>query len=38
MAEFYEKYNPIPTSKDAEKIEKMLSLELRKRGIGVWFN
>ena len=36
--ELYEKYNPIPTRKDAEKIEKMLSLELRKRGIGVWFN
>ena len=36
--DLYEKYNPIPTRKDAEKIEEMLGRELRERGIGVWFN
>ena len=36
--ELYEKYNPIPTRKDAEEIEKMLGKQLRKQGIGVWFN
>ena len=36
--ELYEKYNPIPTRKDAEQIEEMLSNQLRKQGIGVWFN
>ena len=36
--DLYEKYNPIPTRKDAEQIEKMLGFKLRKRGIGVWFN
>jgi len=38
MPDLYEKYNPIPTRKDAEQIEEMLGNELRKRGIGVWFN
>ena len=33
-----EKYNPIPARKDAEEIEEMLAKELRKKGIGVWFN
>ena len=36
--ELYEKYNPIPTRKDAEQIEEMLGKQLRKKGIGVWFN
>jgi hypothetical protein len=36
--ELYEKYNPIPTRKDAEEIEEMLGQQLRKQGIGVWFN
>ena len=34
----YEKYNPIPTRKDAEEIEEMLGRELRSQGYGVWFN
>jgi len=38
LPDFYEKYNPIPTRKDAEDIEEMLGKELRNRGIGVWFN
>ena len=36
--DLYEKYNPIPTRKDAESIEEMLGKDLRARGIGVWFN
>ena len=36
--ELYEKYNPIPTRKDAVEIEEMLGRELRSRGYGVWFN
>ena len=36
--DLYEKYNPIPTRKDAEEIEAMLGRELRRRGFGVWFN
>ena len=36
--ELYEKYNPMPTRKDAEEIEEMLGKQLRKQGIGVWFN
>ena len=36
--ELYEKYNPIPTRKDAEEIETMLGKKLRKKGIGIWFN
>ena len=36
--ELYEKYNPIPTRTDAEEIEEMLGIQLRKQGIGVWFN
>jgi hypothetical protein len=36
--DIYEKYNPIPTRKDAKEIEKMLALKLRDAGIGVWFN
>ena len=30
--ELYEKYNPIPSRKDAEEIEEMLGKELRKKG------
>ena len=36
--DLYEKYNPIPTRSDAEAIEKMLGENLRKMGMGVWFN
>ena len=35
---FYEKYNPIPTRKDAEDIELMLGKALRQKHFGVWFN
>ena len=35
---FYEKYNPIPTRKDAENIESMLGKALRLKQFGVWFN
>ena len=38
LPELYEKYNPIPMREDAEDIEKILSEQLRKQGIGVWFN
>jgi hypothetical protein len=36
--DLFEKYNPIPTRKDAEAIEAMVGKNLRERGIGVWFN
>ncbi len=36
--DLYNKYNPIPTRKDAEEIEDMLGKELRNQGYGVWFN
>ena len=36
--DLYEKYNPIPTRKDAEEIEEMLGEKLRNQGYGVWFN
>ena len=35
---FYEKYNPIPTRKDAEDLEQYLANKLKKEGYGVWFN
>ena len=35
---FYEKYNTIPTRKDAEEIEYMLWKALRLKHFGVWFN
>ena len=38
VPEFYEKYNPIPTRKDAEELEKYLAEKLRKERFGVWFN
>ena len=34
----YEKYNPIPTRKDAENIEIMIGKALRQKHIGVWYN
>ncbi len=37
-SDLYEKYNPIPTRKDAEDIEEMLSKDLQIQGFGVWFN
>ena len=36
--ELYEKYNPIPSRKDALEIEEMLAEKLRDKGFGVWFN
>ena len=36
--EFYEKYNPIPTRKDAEELEAYLAMKLRKERYGVWSN
>ncbi len=36
--DLFEKYNPIPTRKDAEEIEAMLGKDLRNRGMDVWFN
>ena len=36
--DLFEKYNPIPTRKDAIQIECMLALELRKKQFGVWYN
>ena len=38
VPEFYEKYNPIPTRKDAEELEEYLANKLRKERYGVWFN
>ena len=38
LPHFYEKYNPIPTRKDAENIEAMIGKALRLKHIGVWFN
>ena len=36
--EFDEKYNPIPTRKDAEELEEYVAEKLRKERYGVWFN
>ena len=38
VPEFYEKYNPVPTRKDAEELEEYLAQKLRKKRYGVWFN
>ncbi len=38
VPEFYEKYNPIPTRKDAEELEEYVAMNLRKLRYGVWFN
>ena len=35
--ELYEKYNPIPSRKDAEEIEEWLAKELRRLGYTVWY-
>ena len=35
---FYEKYNPIPTRKDAKELEEYVANKLRKEGYGIWFN
>ena len=38
VPEFYAKYNPIPTRKDAEELEEYVAQNLRKERYGVWFN
>ena len=38
VPEFYDKYNPIPTRKDAEELEEYVAHKLRKERYGVWFN
>ena len=38
MPNFYQKYNPIPTRKDAEELENYLASKLRDRRYGVWSN
>ena len=38
VPEFYEKYNPIPTRKDAEEIEEYVAMKLRQERYGVWSN
>lgn len=35
---FYNKYNPIKTRKEAERIEQQLTEKLRRKGYGVWSN
>lgn len=35
--EKFERYNPIKTRKEAERIEKVLALKLRNEGAGVWW-
>ena len=35
---YYKKYNPIPTRKDAEELESYIAFKLRKEKYGVWFN
>ena len=36
--QFYEKFNPIDTRKEAERIEAKLTKRLRTKGYGVWSN
>ena len=36
--EFYKKYNPIPTRKDAEELEEYVAIKLRQERYGVWSN
>ena len=38
VPEYYEKYNHIPTRKDAEELEEYVAMKLRKERYGVWFN
>lgn len=33
---FYDRFNPINTRKEAERVEEMLTERLRKKGHGVW--
>jgi len=38
VPEIYEKYNPIPSRKDAEELESYLAKKLKEERFGVWFN
>ena len=38
VPEYYQQYNPIPSRKDAEELEKYIAYKLRKERYGVWFN
>ena len=38
VPEYYEKYNPIPTRKDAEELEEYVAMKLRNAMYGVWYN
>ena len=38
VPKLYEKYNPIPSRKDAEELEQYLANKLKKELYGVWFN
>lgn len=38
VPEFYDKYNPIPSRKDAENLEKYIAEKLKISGYGTWFN
>ena len=38
VPEFYEKYNPIPTRKDADELEEYVAHKLRKERYAAWFN
>lgn len=38
VPEYFEKYNPIPTRKDAEELEQYVAENLRNQGFGVWYN
>ena len=38
IPEFYEKYNPIPTRKDAEELGEYVTMKLRQGLYGVWSN
>ena len=38
VPKFYEKYNPIPTRKDAEELEEYVAIKLRNEDYGVWYN
>ena len=38
IPKIYQKYNPVPTRKDAEELEKYLTVKLRNNRYGVWSN
>ncbi len=38
VPDLYERYNPIPTRKDAVELERYLADQLRSRGYAVWTN